>query len=159
MPSLSPTVERPRDLNAPKRPVRQLTAILSGKGDTKRHALIDDLCTDLSEPIHIGFSGAEITAFDRVIKQSPDTIAVVLVVLRRIDSSLRGNAVCPPRTIVETKALHVIPKLSQGRRRTRAGKAGTDNDHGELPFVVGADQLFAEPVPIPFAFQRSGRNF
>src|SRR4029079_4681217 len=105
-----------------------------------------------------GVGRPEVSTFHSVIKQSTHAVSVVLVILGRIDSSLRRNAVGTARTILETKASHVIAKLSQGRGRAGSGKAGADDDDRDFSFVVRTYQFFAEPVPVPFGFQRAGRN-
>ena len=156
---LSSTVERPRDLDASERSIRQLPAVLSGKGDAERHALIDDLRAHLGQSVHIGLARAKVSAFDRVIEQSPHTVSVVLVILGRIDSALCRNAVGAARTILKTKALHLIAELSQGRSRAGSRKAGADDDDRDFPFIIRTHQFFAEPSPVPFGFQGAGRNF
>ncbi len=155
---LPTTVERTRDLDTPEGPVRQLPSILPRKRDAERHTLIDDLCTHLGESVHIGLARAEVSTFDRVIKQSAHAVSIVLVILGRVDSSLRRNAVGAARTVLKTKAFNLIAELSQGRGRAGSRKAGADDDDRDFSFVVWTYQLFAEPVPVPFGFQRAGRN-
>src|SRR5215217_4556459 len=159
LPGLSAAVKGARHLHAPERPVRQLTAIFPGEGHAERDALIDNLGANLREPIHVRFAGAEVPPFDGVIKQARNTIAVVLIVLGRIDSPLCGNAMRPTRTVLDAKAIHLVAELCQGRGGARSGKPASHHKDAEPALIVGADQLFAEPVTIPLGFQGSGRNF
>ena len=78
------------------RAVGEQAAILAGEGDTLSHTLIDDLSADLGQAMHVGFARAEIPALDRVIKEPIDAVAVVLIVLRRIDAALCRDAVSSP---------------------------------------------------------------
>jgi hypothetical protein len=77
--------------------------------------LIDNQITDFSESINIRFACAKIAAFDRVVKQAEDAVAVILVVLRGIDSTLCSNAVRSSRTVLITKALNAVAQFAQGR--------------------------------------------
>ena len=47
---------------------------------------------DFREPIDVGFARAEIAAFDRVVKEAVNGVAVVLIIFRGIDAALRGDA-------------------------------------------------------------------
>src|SRR5205814_1507838 len=64
--------------------VGEQTAILAGERHALRRALVDDVDADLSEPVHVGLAGAEVAAFDGVVEQPPDRVAVVLVVFGRV---------------------------------------------------------------------------
>jgi len=56
-----------------------------------RDALIDDVGADLSEPINVRFSRAEIATLDRVVEKSVNRVTVILIILRRVDSTLGGD--------------------------------------------------------------------
>ena len=96
------------NLNPSKRTVCERTAILARKGDSLRHTLVDYIQTDLGQAINIRFSRPKITSFDGVIEQPENTIAVVLIILGSVDTTLRGDTVGPARRILEAKALNVI---------------------------------------------------
>ncbi len=57
--------------------------------------MIDDVHAQLGKTVYIGFPRSEVAAFDGVVEQTPDAVAVVLVVLRGVDTALGGNAVGP----------------------------------------------------------------
>ena len=101
------------------------------------------------------FARAEVAAFYRVVKQPINAVAVVLVILRSIDSALRGNAVGASRTILETEAFHVVSELSHSRRCRRTGQARAYNDDVVLTFVRWIDQLHVESMPIPSLLDRT----
>src|SRR5207249_2634890 len=90
---LSPGIERPRHLSAAEGAVVEQATVLAGERHALGRALVDDVVTDLSQPVDIRLPGAVVPTLDRVVEQPPDTVAVVAVVLRRIDPALRGDAV------------------------------------------------------------------
>ena len=125
---LSPGVKRSRNLCATERAVGQQAPIFAGKGHALFDALIDDEVTDFRQPINIGFARAKIPAFDRVVKQAVDAVAVVLIIFGRIDPALRGDGMRPPRRILITEALYVVAKLAQGGRGGATSQAAADDD-------------------------------
>ena len=121
---LAAGVERARDLRAAERAVGEQPAVLARERHALRHALVDDVDADLREPVDVGLARAEVAALDRVVEQAIDAVAVVLVVLGRVDAALRGDAVRAPRRILEAEALDVVAELAQrrGRGRRRPGR-------------------------------------
>ena len=90
---LAARVERARHLRAAERTVVEQPAVLTRERHALRDALIDDVDAQLREPVHVGFAGAEVAALHRVVEEPLDAVAVVRVVLRRVDAALRGDAV------------------------------------------------------------------
>ena len=78
----------------------------------------------LGEPVDVRLPGAEVAALHRVVEEAEDGVAVVLVVLRRVDAALGGDGVRPPRGVVEGEHLHAVAELGQRRRGGGAGEAG-----------------------------------
>ena len=90
---LSARVERAGHLRAAEGPVRQRAAVLARERHALRDALVDDVDADLRQPVDVGFARAEVAALYRVVEQPVDAVAVILIVLGRIDATLRGDAV------------------------------------------------------------------
>ncbi len=111
---MSPGVERARHLYSTERSVVEQTTVFPGKRHALGGALVDDLVADFGEPIDVGFARAIIAAFDRVVEQPEDAVAVVVVVLGGVDPSLGGDAVGPPRAVVVGEDLHVVAQLPEG---------------------------------------------
>src|SRR5262249_61592288 len=88
-------------------------AVFARERHALRDTLIDDVHADLREPVHVGLARAEITAFDGVVEQAPDGIAVVGIIFRRVDATLRGDRVRAPRRILEAEALDVVAQLGE----------------------------------------------
>ena len=109
------------------------------------------------QPVDVGLARAEVAALDRVVEQPVDAVAVVLVVLGRVDPALGGDAVRAARAVVVAEALDVVAQLAQRRRGRGAGQAGADDDDVVLPLVGRVDQLQLEAVPVPL-LAGSGRR-
>ena len=113
---------------------------------------------DLREPVDVGFAGAEIAAFYGVVEETINAVAVILIVLRGIDSALRGDGVGAPGRILKTEALNVVTKLRESRGRRSAGKPRTDDKNVEFALVGRIDQLQFKLRPFPGGLDRTGRN-
>jgi hypothetical protein len=94
--------------------IGQKTTIFTGKWHTLRNALIYDVSANLCKTMYIGFPGSIITSFDGIIKESIYTVSIILVILGRIDASLRSDAVCSSRTVMEGEALYLVAQFTQG---------------------------------------------
>src|SRR5262249_57411914 len=70
-------------------------AVLAGEWHPLGHALVDDVDADFREPVDVGLAGPIIATLDRVVEEPLDAIAVVLVVLGRVDPALGGDRVGP----------------------------------------------------------------
>ena len=156
---LTAGIKRARNLRATERPVRQQAAVFARKRHALRHRLIDDVHAQLRQPVHIGFTRAVIAALDGVVKQPPDAIAIVLIILRRIDATLRGNAVRAPRRILDAKTLDIVSQFGQSGAGRGARKPGAHHDDGVLAFVGRIDQFQIRLMAIPFFMQRARGEF
>ena len=146
-------------MRAAERAIGEQPAVFPGERNALGHALINDIDADLRQPIDVGLAGAEIAAFDRVVEQALNAVAVVLIILGRVDSALGRDAVGAARAVLVTEGLHVVAQLRQARRRRCAGQSGPDDDDVEFSLVGGIDQLHVEPVLIPLLLQWPGWNF
>src|SRR2546426_12716738 len=144
-----------RNLYPPKGAVCQQAAVLAREGDALGRALVDDAGADLREAIHVGLAGAEVAALDRVVEQPEDRVAVVLVVLGGVDSTLSGDRWRPPRRILETEAGHPVAELGERRSRGGARQPGADHNDVMLQLVRRVDELDLRAVPFPFRRERS----
>jgi len=121
--------------------------------------LIDDVVGDFGEPINIRFSGTKIDALDRVVEPSVKAIAIVLLILCRINTALRGNRMRAPGRILKTKTFHPVSEFTEGRRGRSAGEAAADDCDLKLSPVVWVDQSRMVLMISPFLIQGPRRNF
>jgi len=112
--------------------------------------LVDDGVTNFGEAIDVRFAGTKVAAFDRVIKEAVNAIAIVRVVLRRVNAALGSDAMGPARAILITKRFDVITLLGQGRGRRTAGQSRADDDDLKPPAIVRRNQLGIVLVLPPF---------
>ena len=154
---LAAGVEGPRDLHAAEGPVVQQPAVLPGERHALGDALVDDLHADLGQPVDVGLPGPEVAALDGVVEQPVDRVAVVAVVLGRVDAALGGDRVGAARRVLVAEAGDLVARLTQGGRRRRAGQPGADDDHAQLAPVGRVDQPGAEPALVPALLDRPGR--
>ena len=110
---LSAGIERARYLCPAERTVVEQSAVFAGKRYALRHALVDNGIRYFGQTVHVGFTGTIVAPFNRVIEQTVYRIAVVLIILGRIDPSLRSNRVCTTRRILNTEVKYVKPHLGQ----------------------------------------------
>jgi hypothetical protein len=83
--------------------------------------LVNDVDADLRQPIDVGLARAEIAALDRVVEKAVNAVAVVLVILGRVDAALGGDAVGAARAVLVAEAFDVVAQFGQrGRRRSPA---------------------------------------
>src|SRR5207248_3006595 len=111
---LAPGVERARHLRPSERAGVEQAAVLPRERHALGDALVDDLDADLGEAIDVRLAGAVVAALDRVVEEPVDAVAVVLVVLGRVDAALRGDAVRPAGRVVEREHLDPVAELAEG---------------------------------------------
>ena len=147
---LAPGVEGACHLGPAEGPVVEQAAVLACEGHTLGGALVDDVQRHLREAVDVGLAAAVVAALDRVVEEAEDAVAVVAVVLRRVDAALGRDRVRPSGGVVVGEDLDVVAHLPERRCGGRAGQAGTDHDDLELASVVGCNQLEVELVVVPF---------
>ena len=152
-------VKRARHLRATEGPVREQSAVFARERNALRHALVDDRRAHLREPMHVCLARPEVAALDRVVKQPVHRVAVVLVILRRIDAALRRDRMRAPRRVLVAEALHRVAHLSERRRGARASQTRADHDDLVFAPVRGVDELRRELVALPLLRERAGGDF
>ena len=125
---LAPGVEGAGDLGAAEGAVVEQAAVLAGEGHALGDALVDDVDRDLGEAVDVGLAGAVVAALHRVVEEPVDAVAVVLVVLGRVDAALGGDGVRPPGRVVVADDLDVVALLAEGGGSRGAGEAGAHDD-------------------------------
>ena len=85
--------------------------------------------------------GPEITAFHSIIKQAPDTVPVILIILGCIDATLGRNTVGPSGAVLVAEGFNFKSHLSHGGCCSCTGQAGPDYNHIQFPFVGRIDQV------------------
>ncbi len=151
-------VEGTGNLCATERTVVQQTSVLACERNTLRHALVDDVIADFRQTIYVRLACAVVATLDGVIIETIDGVTIVLVVLRRVDTTLRSNRVRTTGAVLNTEVQHIESHLCEGRSSRRSGKTGTYHDDVQTAFVSRVHQFLVVLVIGPFQLQRSLRD-
>src|SRR4029434_7455309 len=114
-------------------------AVFARERNALRHALIDDVVGDFRQPINVRFAGTKIAALNRVVEQAVNAVAIVLIILCRINAALRCNRMRASRRILKTTTFHPVSELTEERCRRSASEPGADDYDLKLSPVVWAD--------------------
>ena len=155
---LAAGIKGARHLRPAERAVVQQPAVLAREGHPLRHALVDDVHAELRQPVDVRLARPVVAALDRVVEEAVHAVAVVLVILRRVDPALRRNAVRAPGAVLDAEIQNVVAQLAERRRGGRAAQPRADDDDRVLALVGRVDQLHLELVPVPFLREQTGRN-
>ncbi len=158
LPSLPASVESARNLRAAERAIGQRAAVFTGEGHALSDALVNDVHADFRETVDIGLARAKVSALYRVVEKPVDAIAIVLVVLRGVDATLRRNRVRPPRAILKAENANVVAQLRERCRGRRPGQTRPHHNHGILPLIGRIHQLHFKLMPRPFFCDRTRRH-
>src|SRR5258707_15835915 len=112
------------DLHAAKRSSIEKSAIFPGKRHALGDALVDDIEADLGESIHVGLARAEVAAFDCVLKQAENAVAVVAIVLGGINPPLGCDRVGTRRGVMIGKPWYPEPWRAETGGRPRPPRRG-----------------------------------
>ena len=152
---LAAGVERARDLRAAERAVGKGAAVFAGEGNSLGYTLIDDVDAVLRQAVDVGLAGAEVSAFDGVVEEAVDAVAVILIVLGGVDAALGSDGVRAAGRILKAEALDLVAKLAQGRGSRGSRKPGSDDDDGVLPLIGRINQLDVETSLFPRVLDRA----
>ena len=120
--------------------------------------MIDDQIADFREAINVRFPRAKIAALDRVVKETENAVAVVLIILGGINSTLSRDAMSAAWAVLVTETFHLVTELAQRGCRRSASQTASDDDDLKFPAIVRTDQAGVILVSRPFICQRARRN-
>ncbi len=154
--SLAAGVEGARNLRATEGAVVEEATVFAGEGYALRGTLVNDVDRHLGEPMHVRLTSTEVTALDGVVEEAMHRVAVVLVVLGRVDAALGRDRVRAPGRVVEDEVVHLVAQLREGGGGGGASEARTDDEDLVFPLVRRVDELRVELVMLPLFSQRAG---
>jgi hypothetical protein len=114
-----------------------------------RDALVDDIHADLRETINVGLACPKVTAFDCVLKQAENAVAVVAVILGGVNPSLGSDGVRATRAVVIGKALNAISLLAKSSSSCCPSQPRAHNYDRVLAAISGINQLHLEAAFVP----------
>lgn len=146
---LAAGVEGAGDLGAAEGAVGEDAGVFAGEGDALGDALVDDFDGDFGESVDVGFAGAEVAAFDGVVEEAVDGVAVVAIIFSCINPALGGDAVGTARTIEDGEGFDAVALFAEGGGGGGAGESSADDDHVIFAAVGRGDQFHLELVALP----------
>ena len=152
---LATRVERTGHLHATEGAVVEEAAVLASEGDALRDALVDDVGADLGEAVDVVLTGAVVAALDRVVEETVDGVVVVAVVLRGVDTTLRGDGVRAAGGVLVEEAVDVVTHFAERGGGGAAREAGSDDDDAQLTAVGRVHQRCVELTLFPAAVDRN----
>ena len=120
------------------------------------HRLIDNIGTQLGQTPDIGFTRAKVAPFLRVLKEAKNCIAVIAVVLGRVNSPLGGNTMRTAWTILETKALDIIAHSRHRCGSQSTSEAGSHDYNFIFGTISRSDETDMIKMGLPFLCNRTG---
>src|SRR5207248_1164812 len=136
------------------RAIREVTAVLPRKRHSLSDTLVDDVAADFGQPINVRFPRTKIAAFDCVVEQTVNAVAVVLIIFGGVNPTLGGDGVRAARRILIAKAFHPVAELAQGGCRRTSSQTGANHNYFELAPVVWINQPRVVLVIRPFPIKR-----
>ena len=112
---LSFGIERTRHLCSTERTVVERAAVIACERHSLCHALVYNGVGHFCQTVDICFACAVIATFDRVIEQAVNRVAIVLVILRSVDTALCSNGVCAARRVLYTEVYHFESHFAKRR--------------------------------------------
>ena len=88
-------IKRSGDLSTAEGAVVEKTAVLPGEGNALSSRLIDDVQREFGQTVDVGFPTPKVTTLNRVIEESINGVAIVVIVLGGVDPTLCGDGVGP----------------------------------------------------------------
>jgi hypothetical protein len=103
----------------------------------------------------VALAGAEIASLHRVREQAVDAVAVVRVVLGRVDPALGGDRVRAARRVLVTERLDRVAHAGEGACRARPGEARADDGEHVVLAAPGPDELVVVLPDAPLLVDRA----
>src|SRR5438128_2685502 len=97
-----------------------------------------------------------IAAFDRVIEQPINAVAVVLIIFRGVNSTLGGDGMGASRRILIAKTFHSIAELAKRRRSRPSGQTAPNDNDLKFAAVVWTNEAGMVHVARPLPIARAG---
>ena len=143
-------IERTAYLCTTERTVSKHTAIFTCERNTLSNTLVDDIVRNLCKAIYVCLTGTIVTTLYSVIEKTVYRVAIVLIVLGSVDTTLSRNRVCTTWRVLDTKVYYVEAHLTERSSCTGTSKTSTDNDYIELELVLWVYQTLVCLVVSPF---------
>ena len=103
--------------------------------NTLRNALVDNIVGYFSQTVNVGFAGTVVATLYCIVEQTVHRVAVVLVILSGIDTTLCSDGVCTARRVLDAEVEYSETHFAQRSGSTGTGKSGSYYDDVQTTFV------------------------
>lgn len=101
----------------------------------------------------------EVAALHRVVEETVNRVAVVLIVLGGVDTALGRDGVGAARAVLDTEVEHVETELAESGGSRSACQTRTDHDYIEVALVGGVHEFLMCLIVGPFFSYGTFGNF
>ena len=154
---LSLGIEGTAHLCATERTVGQHATIFTCERHALSHALVDDIVTHLSQTINIGLTSTVVTTLHGVIEKTIYGVAVVLIVLCGVNTTLCGDRVRTAWRVLDAEVEDVEAHLAECGGSRCTSQTRTDNNDVQFQFILWVNQALVSLVVGPLLSHRSFR--
>ena len=155
---LTLSIESTRYLCATERTVVEQAAVFASERNTLSHTLVDDAVAHLSKTVHVCLTSTVVTTLDSVVEEAIHRVAIVLVVLSRVDTTLCSDRVCTTWRVLDTEVEDIEAHLCERSRSRCTSQTSTNYDDVKTTFVGRVDQLLMVFVIGPFLLEWTSRD-
>ena len=151
-------IEGTAHLCATEGAVGEHTTVFAGEGYALCHALVNDIGAHLGQTIYVGFAGTIVATLHSVVEEAIYGVAVVLVVLGCVDTTLSSDGVCAAGGILDAEVLHLETHFAERGSGTGTCQTGTNDDNVEFALVLGVNEFLMCFIVAPLFRYRSSGN-
>ena len=142
-------VESTAHLCTTERTVGQHAAVFASKGYALCHALVDDVVAHFGQTIDVGFTSTIVATLHGVVEKTIYGVAVVLVVLCSVDTSLCRDGVGTAGRVLDAEVLHLEAHLTERGGCRSTCQTCTHDDDIKFTLVFGVHQLLVSFIVGP----------
>ena len=143
-------IEGTAHLRTAERTVGEHAAVFACEGHTLCHTLVDNVGADLCQTVNVGLTGTVVTTLHGVVEEAVNAVAIVLIVLGSIDTSLSGDGVCTTGRVLDAEVLYLEAHFAERSGSGGSGQTGADDDDVEFTLVLGVHKLLVCLIVGPF---------
>ena len=112
--------------------------------------MVDDGIGYFCQTVNVGFACTIVTTFDCIVEKTVYRVAVILIILSCVDTTLCCDGVSTAWRILDTEVEYSESHFTQRSGCRCAGKSGSYNDNVETTFVGRINKFLVSFIVTPF---------
>ncbi len=129
---LTLSIESTRYLSTTERTVSQHTTVLTSERNALSYALVDDVVAHLSQTVNVSLTSTVVTTLYCIVEQTVNRIAVILIILSCIDTTLCCDRVSTTWRVLDAEVQDIEAHLAERSSSRSTCQTCTYNDDVEL---------------------------